>query len=225
MMVRIFPYGAIQFTTYEWFKQKTKRKLLSGSLAGMCAVITTYPLDMVRARLAYQVKGQHLYRGIFHAAQSIWQQEGRLRALYRGVTPTLIGMIPYAGTAFYSYEVAKSFIITNGPVYLTRMSTTDSNVQMLTPLANLMAGAFAGAVAQTISYPLDVVRRMMQLGEMVPHYTRSSLEILTYVFKKYGMRGLYRGLTINYLRAVPTAAVSFTVYEYMKEVLDVQTRK
>lgn len=225
MMVRIFPYGAIQFTTYEWFKHKTKRKLLSGSLAGMCAVISTYPLDMIRARLAYQVKGEHIYKGILHASQSIWQQEGKLKGFYRGVTPTLLGMIPYAGTAFYSYETAKNFIIENGPPFCIRTSTTDSEVQMLTPAANLVAGAFAGTVAQTVSYPLDVVRRMMQLGEMVPHHSKGGVEILVFVYKKHGIRGLYRGLTINYIRAVPTAAVSFTVYEYMKEILNVQTVK
>lgn len=108
----------------------TKRCMLSG----MTAVICTYPLDVVRARLAFQVTGDHRYTGIINAFQTIYLKvmhvfsgtlpshaahadcffklkedppgfsffflplkEGGVRGFYRGLTPTLIGMAPYAG--------------------------------------------------------------------------------------------------------------------------------
>lgn len=37
------------------------------------------------------------------------------------------------------------------------------------------------------------------------------------------MRGLYRGMSINYLRAIPMVSVSFTTYELMKQMLDLDT--
>jgi solute carrier family 25 protein 42 len=37
---------------------------------------------------------------------SIWREEG-LAALYRGLTPTMLGVIPYAGTSFFTYETLK----------------------------------------------------------------------------------------------------------------------
>lgn len=40
----------------------------------MTAVICTYPLDVVRARLAYQVKGEQRYHGIVHAFRTIRQK-------------------------------------------------------------------------------------------------------------------------------------------------------
>lgn len=46
-------------------------KFLSGSSAGVTAVTLTYPLDTIRARLAFQVSGEHVYRGIVHTATSI----------------------------------------------------------------------------------------------------------------------------------------------------------
>ncbi|XP_038677861.1 graves disease carrier protein isoform X3 [Scyliorhinus canicula] len=70
MMVRIFPYGAIQFTAFDRYRKLLIGKLgisghihrlMAGSMAGMTAVICTYPLDMIRARLAFQVKGEHRY--------------------------------------------------------------------------------------------------------------------------------------------------------------------
>lgn len=57
----------------------------------------TYPLDVIRTRLAFQVKGEHVYIGMLDAARTMVSMEGGTRALYRGMTPTIIGMAPYAG--------------------------------------------------------------------------------------------------------------------------------
>lgn len=228
MMVRIFPYGAIQFVAYEWFHGITQQKMMSGSLAGMSAVICTYPLDVVRARLAFQVKGQLLYKGILHAGVSIWQQEGRLKAIYRGVLPTLLGMIPYAGTAFYTYETAKSHALSDVRLSaLTKPSPNNQYERILNTPANLIIGGLAGAAAQTVAYPLDVVRRIMQLGEMPCNASlkNSPLQVLAYIYRTHGIQGLYRGLSINYMRAIPSVAVSFTVYEHMKRVFKIDGRK
>lgn len=37
------------------------------------------------------------------------------------------------------------------------------------------------------------------------------------------VKGLYRGMSINYLRAIPMVAVSFTTYEVMKQMLNLDT--
>ncbi|ESK97415.1 mitochondrial carrier [Moniliophthora roreri MCA 2997] len=59
--LRIVPYSAVQFTTYEqlkkWFARgsrelDTPKRLASGALAGITSVCSTYPLDLVRARLS-----------------------------------------------------------------------------------------------------------------------------------------------------------------------------
>jgi solute carrier family 25 protein 16 len=62
----------------------------------MSAVLCTYPLDVIRARLAFQVKGEHIYSGLLHAIKSILHVEGKT-AFFKGITPTLLGMVPYAG--------------------------------------------------------------------------------------------------------------------------------
>lgn len=48
-------------------------KFVSGSCAGVTAVTFTYPLDTIRARLAFQVTGEHVYTGIVHTGVSIFQ--------------------------------------------------------------------------------------------------------------------------------------------------------
>jgi len=56
----------------------------------------------LKTRLAIRKTGQ--YTGLLHAAAVIYQKEG-LRSFYRGLFPSLLGIIPYAGIDLAVYEV------------------------------------------------------------------------------------------------------------------------
>ncbi|XP_064125709.1 DNA replication ATP-dependent helicase/nuclease DNA2 isoform X2 [Loxodonta africana] len=181
MMIRIFPYGAIQFMAFEQYKKLITTKLgvsghvhrlMAGSMAGMTAVICTYPLDMVRVRLAFQVKGEHTYTGIIHAFKTIYAKEGGFLGFYRGLMPTILGMAPYAGVSFFTFGTLKSVGLSHAPTLLGRPSSDNPNVLVLKTHINLLCGGVAGAIAQTISYPFDVTRRRMQLGTVLPEFEK-----------------------------------------------------
>lgn len=93
--------------------------------------------------------------------------------------------------------------------------------------AKLLCGGLAGAVAQSISYPLDVTRRRMQLAMMNPETARfgaSMSRTIALIYREDGLvRGLYRGMSINYMRAIPMVAVSFSTYELCKQLLQLDT--
>lgn len=229
MMIRIFPYGAIQFMAFEHYKTfiTTKlgvsghvHRLMAGSMAGMTAVICTYPLDVVRVRLAFQVKGEHTYSGIIHAFKTIYAKEGGFLGFYRGLMPTILGMAPYAGVSFFTFGTLKSVGLSYAPTLLGRPSSDNPNVLVLKTHINLLCGGVAGAIAQTISYPFDVTRRRMQLGAVLPEFEKclTMRETMKYVYGHHGIRrGLYRGLSLNYIRCIPSQAVAFTTYELMKQ--------
>ncbi|XP_053822069.1 mitochondrial coenzyme A transporter SLC25A42 isoform X3 [Vidua chalybeata] len=116
-MVRVIPYAAIQFCAHEEYKQILGNyygfqgkaltpfpRFIAGSLAGTTAAMVTYPLDMVRARMA--VTPKEMYSSIVHVFIRISREEG-LKTLYRGFTPTILGVIPYAGLSFFTYETLK----------------------------------------------------------------------------------------------------------------------
>jgi len=86
-----------------------------------CAQVT-YPLDLVRTRLAYDVEGRAppaggagggagaragARRGIAGVLAATVRSEG-LGGLYRGIGPTLLGILPYAGLKFYVYQSLKA---------------------------------------------------------------------------------------------------------------------
>ncbi|CAH1795269.1 unnamed protein product, partial [Owenia fusiformis] len=236
-MVRIFPYAAIQFMTYEQYKKILKERykftkrphlpnLIAGSCGGMTAVLITYPLDIIRARLAFQVTGEHMYVGIIHAAKTIFTCEGGLRALYKGIWPTMLGMALYAGPSFYGFDTLKSICLERFPETCGTTTAGHNGPIHLTVPAKVLCGGFAGAFAQTIAYPLDVVRRRMQLAIMLPdaHKFRTMHETLTIVLKEHGIRrGLYRGLSVNYIRVIPMVSMSFTSYELFKQIFGLET--
>ena len=78
------------------------RRLLAGGSAGMIACALTYPLDLVRTRLAAQTTTRH-YDGLVNALFVIGRDEG-VRGLYRGLAPTLTGVGPNLAINFAAYE-------------------------------------------------------------------------------------------------------------------------
>ncbi|CAH0563406.1 unnamed protein product [Brassicogethes aeneus] len=235
-MVRIFPYAATQFTSFEMYKRYLDGvfgagshidKFIAGAAAGLTAVTLTYPLDTIRARLAFQISGEHVYTGIAHAAVTIFKEEGGARALYRGFVPTLMGMVPYAGLSFYCFEYLKWGCMKYVPSQTCRPCKKNTGGLVLLLPAKLICGGLAGAAAQSVSYPLDVTRRRMQLAMLSPataHYAKGTFTTLRHIYREHGLvRGLYRGMSINYMRAIPMVAVSFSTYELCKQILDLDT--
>ncbi|XP_076647280.1 solute carrier family 25 member 16 isoform X1 [Halictus rubicundus] len=232
-MVRIFPYAATQFTSYKlykkWLKKLPKTRALSheflaGSAAGITAVTLTYPLDTIRVRLAFQVAGEHVYAGIVNAGIIIYKKEGGIRALYRGFWPNVIAIIPYGGLAFYIFEKLKYLCMIHAPDYLCTKCDKSTGGLVLTVPARLLCGGMAGAVAQSVSYPLDVTKRRMQLAMMnatTHEFSNNMLKTIIKIYQENGIaKGLYRGMSINYLRAIPMMSVSFTTYEIMTQLFN-----
>ncbi|KAE8056039.1 hypothetical protein FH972_012841 [Carpinus fangiana] len=245
---RIIPNSAVKFFSYEQaslgilflYRQQTGNeeaqltpllRLGAGACAGIIAMSATYPMDMVRGRLTVQTeKSPRQYRGIFHALSTVLREEGP-RALYRGWLPSVIGVIPYVGLNFSVYESLKDWLIKTRPYGLVE----DTELSLTTKLA---CGAAAGTVGQTVAYPLDVIRRRMQMvgwkdaATVVAGEGRSKAALeytgMVDAFRKTvrheGFRALYKGLVPNSVKVVPSIAISFVTYEIVKDILGVEMR-
>ncbi|CAM0136302.1 unnamed protein product [Umbelopsis sp. WA50703] len=252
-VVRIVPYSATQFAAYEQFKTvrytltksdmarpqrtdrfmlqmlmepgktelDTARRLTAGALAGLVSVACTYPLDIVRTRLAVQsatlsgnaststVKVKQ--PGIMRTMSAIYYTEGGISGLYRGLWPTLLGVAPYVALNFQCYEVLKKHLL-----------PADRDAPSIS--RKLLCGALAGSIAQTVTYPLDVLRRRMQVTGMssMNYKYRGTWDATKTMIQKEGVRGLYKGMIPNYLKVAPAISISFVTYEWCKEMLHVR---
>lgn len=144
---------------------------------------------------------------------------------YRGFSPTMLGMLPYAGMSFLTHDTVSDMLRHPSIAQHTTLPNKRKTVGKPAPLrswAELCAGGVAGLISQTASYPLEVVRRRMQVGGAVGDGHRLRLaETIRLVFRERGLSGFFVGLTIGYAKIIPMAAVSFYTYERMKLVLGI----
>jgi solute carrier family 25 protein 16 len=150
-----------------------------------------------------------------------------LANFYRGFTPTLLGMLPYAGMSFLTHDTVGDWLRSPLLAPYTTIPGSDqsshpqsqkqSRRPQLTAAAELFSGAVAGIVAQTCSYPLEVVRRRMQVGGVVGDGHRLGIaETAGKIWLEKGFRGFWVGLTIGYLKVLPMSATAFFTYERLK---------
>ena len=227
-------YGGMQFVAYRGFSQLQQQSpikipdsaesFISGAAAGAAATTLTYPLDLLRTRFAAQGP-ERIYSGLFHACRTISKDEGTF-GYFRGMSAALGSIVPYMGLFFTSYEF---FHLQLGALPLP-LSTGDA-----------AAGVMASVFAKTATFPLDLIRKRLQVqGPMRTRYIHSNIPLyagvwrgLYAIWRKEGVRGWYRGLTVSLIKvsqrcrvivtlililtyfgqAAPASAITMYVYE------------
>lgn len=82
------------------------------------------------------------------------------------------------------------------------------------PHERLAFGACAGLIGQSASYPLDVVRRRMQTAGVTGWTYGTILGTMREIVKREGViRGLYKGLSMNWLKGPVAVGVSFSTFD------------
>lgn len=114
-VIKVGPESAIKFYTYEMLKSVIGDangsvgilgRLTAGGLAGAVAQTSIYPMDLVKTRLQTYSSDRGGVPKLGKLARDIWVQEGP-RAFYKGLIPSLLGIIPYAGIDLAAYETLK----------------------------------------------------------------------------------------------------------------------
>jgi solute carrier family 25 protein 42 len=70
------------------------------------------------------------------------------------------------------------------------------------------------------TYPLDVVRRRMQIDPAhAPRYT-GIMHALTTIYREEGLiSGLYKGLSMNWIKGPISVGISFSVFDFVKSTI------
>ncbi|KAF2480513.1 mitochondrial carrier domain-containing protein [Neohortaea acidophila] len=213
-------YGAAQFLAYRSTSQAIEdftesrgyrvpgaiKSFTSGAAAGLVATTVTYPLDLLRTRFAAQGT-ERVYDGLVASVREITRNEG-FTGFFRGLSAGVSQVVPYMGLFFAFYEGLK---------------TPLSTVSLPFGSGDAVAGITASILSKSAVYPLDTVRKRLQIqgpsrtkyigGAKIPVYDQGVLKTLAQIAGREGIKGLYRGLTVSLFKAAPASAVTMWTYE------------
>jgi len=187
------------------YAQETEKKeapfvanLMAGGIAGVVGASTMFPLDMVKTRLQSQKEGKRLYSGVIDCFRQMVKNEGGVRALYRGLSANLVGIVP---------EKALKLAVND---FLRKTLKGDKHD---IPLSHeVLAGGGAGFCQVIATNPMEIVKIRLQNASL----QNERLDMVT-VVRDLGFRGLYYGAGATLLRDVPFSMVYFSLYGRLKK--------
>jgi hypothetical protein len=204
----------------------------------MTAATLTAPLDVLKTRLQSDFYQQQLaqsrlakgisphahlnafrsgilhFRETFQILGSVHHVEG-WRALFKGLGPNLVGVVPARSINF--------FVVGNGK----RIIADYGNGGKENAWVVCFAAATAGIVTSTITNPIWMIKTRLQLdknvveeaGGAIRRKYKNSWDCLKQTVGKEGFRGLYKGMSASYL-GVTESTVQWVLYEEMKKSLE-----
>lgn len=211
-------YGAVQFSAYRTTNQLlqpfsfpcTVDSFLSGASAGAVATSLTYPLDLLRTRFAAQGTDR-IYSNLRSSVSDIARTEG-FKGFFQGLTPAVVQVVPYMGMFFSAYEILRP------PLAMVALPFGSGDAS---------AGIISGVIAKTSVFPLDLIRKRLQVqGPTRSRYVGGTIPLYKGVWAtgrsivtNEGWRGLYRGLGISLIKSAPASAVTMWTYEHVLMLL------
>lgn len=232
-------YTPIQFTSFYLLTEHSCKQLnlspshpgihmFCGSLAGTAGIIAAHPFDTVRTRLVGQGEPK-LYTGQLDAIRSIFKYEG-VRGFYRGLLPNVALVGPQAGATFVSYELFKrAFTVlfdASDPNATAASSSSSSSSNATRPstgiICNLAAGAFSGIFSKSLIYPLDSIKKRLQVQGFEEarnkfgstRVYRGVIDCTKKIIREETVLGLYKGFLPSIYKAAVVTALNFAFYEY-----------
>ncbi|KAG6469483.1 hypothetical protein ZIOFF_074205 [Zingiber officinale] len=178
------------------------KSLVAGGVAGGVSRTAVAPLE--RLKILLQVQNRHAiqYNGTIQGLKHIWKTEG-FRGLFRGNGTNCARIVPNSAVKFFSYEqasrtpefLANLFVLQligcMDVVYIAHIHLEDAQ---LSPVLRLGAGACAGIIAMSATYPMDMVRgRITVQTKNSPYQYRGMFHALGTVYREEGFRALYKG--------------------------------
>lgn len=222
----IIPKMSIRFSSYEFYKKSLSKEdgsisvgntFIAGVGAGLTeAVLVVTPTEVVKIRL--QAQNHSLvdplqvpkYRNAAHCVWTVLREEG-ITALYRGVTLTAARQASNQGVNFTVYSQLKEKLQELQPQY-----------EILPSYQTSLIGLISGALGPLSNAPLDTIKTRMQREggtareSGLSRFTRITKQLIA----QEGVHALYKGITPRIMRVAPGQAVTFTVYEYIRTLLE-----
>lgn len=234
-ILRTAPFKSINFYAYDTYRNQLLKlsgneettnfeRFLSGAAAGITATLLCLPMDTIRTKMV--APGGEVLGGVIGTFHHMIQTEGFF-SLYKGLLPSLVAMAPSGAVYYGVYDMLKSAYL-HSPEGMKRIQNIKQGQELnaleqleLGTMRTLLYGAIAGCCSEAATYPFEVVRRQLQM--QVRATKMSALATCIKIVEQGGIPALYAGLIPSLLQVLPSAAISYFVYEFMKIVLKVES--
>jgi len=211
-LVGVAPSRAIYFCTYSKVKGLCNQyftvpdtpwvHFTSAASAGFVSCTLTNPIWFVKTRLQLD-QSKYGTQTAWMCIKSIYRKKG-IRGFYKGITASYFG-ISETIINFVIYEYLK-----------TQFNQSDAYVNSHPFVQNLMSAGISKSCASCLTYPHEVARtRLRQEGEKYKRFWQTIFLVL----REEGGKGLYRGLGIHLLRAIPNTAIMMAIYDQIVLIL------
>ena len=130
---------------------------------------------------------------------------GGMRALYRSYTTQLTMNVPFQIVHVSQYEQMQNLL------------NYDREYK---PMSHILSGGVAGSVAALVTNPFDVCKTLLNTQETCCNsgqaVDRGLLQAARTVASCHGWGGFFRGAKARMIFQMPSAAISWSVYEFFK---------
>jgi solute carrier family 25 phosphate transporter 23/24/25/41 len=196
--------------TQEWWRTaQTAKFLLAGAVAGIVSRTAVSPLEVVAT--AQMVRGGN--KNLIGELTQIFQAEG-CKGFFKGNGANCLKVAPTRGVQFFAFEKFKGMLV---DYKRKSMGLEDDANVVLNPIERLVAGGFAGMIASSMVYPIEVVKTMLT---MYPGKYAGIGGAFRGVIQEVGPKGLYAGLGPTLIAMFPYVGVEFMIYETSKLAIE-----
>lgn len=183
---------------------------VAGLTAGFVSTIVVHPLDIIKTRMQLDTSAHPLLNSSRSVLQDILRNEGptRIAALYRGLTPNVLGNASGWGLYFLWYKQGQD---------LVRLTRGYHHDEQMTSVDYLAASAGAGVLSAILTNPIWVVKtRMVSTSSATEGAYPSMIAGMSSIWRLEGLRGYFHGL-VPALFGVSHGALYFLAYENLKK--------
>ncbi|TMS36015.1 hypothetical protein L596_003285 [Steinernema carpocapsae] len=196
-MIRIIPGVAVYFGCMEsgksWFPVETSKTAYFGLgfFSRAVATLVLLPATVVKTRFESSI---YRDRNLVESVRNIVQTHG-VRALWKGVMPTILRDAPFSGVYLMLYRTHLSFA---------------EDVMQIGPSVRFASGLSSGIVACAMTHPFDVVKTHVQL---YPAKYRSSVAAVVTLWQVSGIQGFMKGFVLRATRRALMSALNWTLFD------------
>lgn len=183
--------------------------LSAGAVSGLLTAILTNPIWVIKTRIMSTSKtARGSYTSIYNGVQRLLRTEG-LQGLWKGIVPALFG-VSQGALYFAVYDTLKQRKL--------RQRGGHGENGHLTNFQTIEITSFGKMISVTLVYPFQLLKSNLQ-SFRAKEQNFKFIPLIKLIITNDGFLGLYKGLSANLVRAIPSTCITFCVYENLKHRL------